>query len=467
MPRGATPREIIIIDGYCMRQKSKNTFLNELVYHCVESCCPGSIAVHEVSKNRRIVTPHSDHEKDVLKNETIMGRQSLKKMCHDGTPREVIDSIRTEYGADASMCIGDYHTKRKIIDRAKESNKETKEMNAGGAISDFFLKSITGEKFLICHKTAPGKPMIIFSSETSIDLLSQSEVIFTDGTFECTPSGYTQMFTIHGYISDNVVRPLVFALIADKQLSTYETMIEELKKEPKLQNWTPKIVISDFESAIKTAFENSFVLCENHGCLFHLIKSWRSKSEKIHLYREFYDGQYQEFWRLLKVLPYIASDKIPDYYDLIKNTLQSVTAEMQEFLTYIEINYVLGNGSSPPRFSPSLWTCSIVTESNIHRTTNVVESWHRNFSSVIHKHHKLTSIKLSDLCEKIRQEEHHTKLDHEELSRNSNFKVNKARTTQNIEKDAKLLRAVTNKPKPPAKPLEGIQLLLSFVYASR
>ncbi|EGT58485.1 hypothetical protein CAEBREN_13498 [Caenorhabditis brenneri] len=427
-----------------------------------------------------------------------MARQSLKKRCHDGTPREVIDSIRTEYGADASMCIGDYHTKRKIIDRAKASNKETKEMDAGGAISDFFSKSITGEKFLICQKTAPEKPMIIFSSETSIDLLSQSEVIFSDGTFECTPSGYTQMFTIHGYISDNVVRPLVFALIADKQLSTYETMIEELKKEPKLQNWSPKIVISDFESAIKTAFENSFVLCENHGCLFHLIKAWRSKSEKIHLYREFYgiilphhrfydsnhviDGRYQEFWRLLKVLPYIASDKIPDYYDLIKNTLQSVTAEMQglsrlilrenilfltEFLTYIEINYVLGNGSSPPRFPPSLWTCSVVTESNIHRTTNVVESWHRNFSSVIHKHHKLTSIKLSDLCEKIRQEEHHTKLDHEELSRNSNFKVNKARTTQNIKKDAKLLKAVTNKPKPPAKPLEGIQLLLSFVYASR
>ena len=72
-----------------------------------------------------------------------MARQSLKKRCHDGTPREVIDSIRTEYGADASMCIGDYHTKRKIIDRAKASNKETKEMDAGGAISDFFSKSIS------------------------------------------------------------------------------------------------------------------------------------------------------------------------------------------------------------------------------------------------------------------------------------------------------------------------------------
>ena len=94
-----------------------------------------------------------------------------------------------------------------------------------------------------------------------------------------------------------------------------------------------------------------------------------------------------------------------------------------EFIDYIVDNYVGKSGMNPPRFHPSIWSCATRVSSDIHRTTNVVEVWHRLLQSVATLHNGFSTLKLSDLLKKLQQEEQHTSLDYRELQIDPDFKV--------------------------------------------
>ncbi|KAF1756397.1 hypothetical protein GCK72_012850 [Caenorhabditis remanei] len=473
MPQGKL-KEVENIDGWLMKVKKEIPTLNEKIYHCAERTtkvqCSAAFGVHKSTGVIRVIKQHINHDKDLLSNAVKIGRQELKRRAENGNVRDVIDSVRADFGAHVSVAIGDYNCKRRLVHSSKaRKDPDTNKMNSGGAISEKYKRTLDGDGFLIRDVTFNQERVLIFGSDVGLELLSAGKVLMVDGTFSCCPDGFTQLFTFHVYLSEDVVKPVVFALLPNKQLATYEFMINQLKRLPFLQNWKPDMIISDFEVNIKTAFERSFPTASFHGCLFHLIQSWRRRAEKLKLYDELLTGSLQDFWQLLKVLPFIEESKIGRFFEIIvlETVPNIVGPAVNEFIDYVDENYVRGPVGGTPRFSPSLWSCSLQTINGIHRTSNSVECWHRLLHSVTTMHHGFTKVKLSDLLHKLQMEERHTSMDWAELKINPNFKVIKSRKVSNIMKDRRLKLAVENNPPPPYLPLDGVQLLWSFVNAKK
>ncbi|UMM32601.1 hypothetical protein L5515_006333 [Caenorhabditis briggsae] len=392
MPRGVPnkPKEpskdLVFHDGYCIRFKKiyEKSINQESLYYCIErntkaKCC-GAVAV-DTNGTVRIVNRHNEHEKSSLKNRTHEARQELKKLASQTTAKDAIDKIRHYYGPHVSLALGSNNSKRKVVERVRKNDVQIKEMNDGGQIAESFESTLSGEPFVLFDGVKNGNRMIIFTSITGLEILAAGSIVFADGTFDSTPDGFTQLFSLHGYLREpDVVRPLVFSMLADKQLATYEGFLEELRMAPQLANWQPKMLIC-------------------------------------------------------------------------------------EFIEYLNVYYIVGSGNTPPRFPPRLWSCSIQTVHSIHRTTNVVETWHKTLNPVVNKGKGLRKVTMFELIDHLRAEEDHTRMDWLELLHNPNCKIAKNRTVQNLEKDRALSKAVKNTPDPPMAPLRDYQLLVSFISA--
>ncbi|PIC43427.1 hypothetical protein B9Z55_004175 [Caenorhabditis nigoni] len=308
--------------------------------------CPASYAVHDITGNIRIVNDHMNHEVDNLRNQGKLARQELQRKADSGTCKEVIDSVRNEFGPEVSLLLGGYNTKRSTIYRARRSDPDEKVVNNGGTVRGKWARSIgwvlilnfsnsflsDDKRFLYHQSTTNGLKYVIFATDKGLELLSKSDVVLVDGTFQCVPQPYVQLFTFHIYLNEEVTRPVVYALLPNKTTFSYKFMLDELKKSNILVNWNPKMLICDFEIAIRNAFESVFPTIEISGCLFHLIQNWRRSAESSKVYVDFIDGSHQEFWQLLKVLPYIEAAEIPHYFKVIMDTLpaNAISVELKE-----------------------------------------------------------------------------------------------------------------------------------------
>ena len=115
--------------------------------------------------------------------------------------------------------------------------------------------------------------MLIFSTRHNLQLLSQSQEWFSDGTFSTAPLLFEQLYTLH-VVQYNTVVPVVYALLSNKTRDTYTKFIHALKiLQPGLR---PQQLMCDFEQAALQAFSNEFPGIQTTGCFFHLSQSvWR------------------------------------------------------------------------------------------------------------------------------------------------------------------------------------------------
>ncbi|CAF5135700.1 unnamed protein product, partial [Rotaria sp. Silwood1] len=72
-----------------------------------------------------------------------------------------------------------------------------------------------------------------------------------DGTFKVAPSICYQLYAMH-IVYRNAVIPIVFALLPNKNQSTYHRLLDKLKELCPL--WHPKSIMMDFEKAAMNEF---------------------------------------------------------------------------------------------------------------------------------------------------------------------------------------------------------------------
>ncbi|CAO4382504.1 unnamed protein product [Caenorhabditis nigoni] len=249
-PRRNKP--IVKLEGFAMRFKKMKKSGNELWY-CVErdrrAKCDAAYTFDPATNTFTVEKDHVRHDEDSVRSETFLARQDLKEMANQGRPREVINAVRKKYPTVISIATGSYNAKRQIIYKAKASkDDDTMEMDRGGDVAPQFARTLNGERFLVKDstiQTATGSSrMIVFASDFGLDLLADSRTVFCDGTFDAVPSPFTQLFTIHAYISESVIRPVVFCLLSDKQTSSYEAVLKIVtESHPRLSTWEPLLVI--------------------------------------------------------------------------------------------------------------------------------------------------------------------------------------------------------------------------------
>ncbi|XP_067660451.1 uncharacterized protein [Haliotis asinina] len=92
-----------------------------------------------------------------------------------------------------------------------------------------FTTARDGRRFLLCEDGQEDK-IIIFPTDEQMRCLAEADTLYMDGTFSCCPHLWNQLYTVHARIGYSMY-PLVFALLPNRQQTTYTRMFTLLKTE--------------------------------------------------------------------------------------------------------------------------------------------------------------------------------------------------------------------------------------------
>ena len=108
--------------------------------------------------------------------------------------------------------------------------------------------------------------ILIFASDQGLELLSNSDHWFYDGTFKVCPEIFYQIYTIHALVNGRVL-PYLFALLPNKNQHAYQIFIREMSN---LVPGIPQDILFDFERAAMNTMQLLLPNVEIKGCFFHL-----------------------------------------------------------------------------------------------------------------------------------------------------------------------------------------------------
>jgi len=316
---------------------------------------------------------------------------------------------------------------RQQIKRVRRENTPSQPQSLEDlTIPDSLRTTIGGELFLIKDSTINDEKLLLFCTKNNVQRLSHARYLIMDGTFWTVPTIFRQLYTIHAPVGgDNFrVLPLAYALMSSKSETLYIRLFQDLIDfcEDNGGQLNPYWIMTDFEQAAIKASKAEFPNVKNKACFFHLSQStWRKiqSSGLVNLY-----GTNEEFSlkiRQMLALAFIPSENIPAAFDELKATFPP---EAEEVVQWFEDNYVHGrirrrnqrNGNiirTDPLFPPKLWSVSELMDHGIPRTQNIVEAWHRRWSTLVGKPH----VGVYTMIEELQKEQQRVDLEIECINR--------------------------------------------------
>lgn len=240
-------------------------------------------------------TEHN-HPASAVNAEVRLFREKIKSRAVNTTEstQNIIDNCLSDATDQMVARLPNFKHVKRTIQRQRVVNNLPKiphDRNFS-EVPESLRKTIRGEPFLQFDSGPGNQRILIFASNEQLSILEETEHILIDGTFKVrslivnemnerkhllikvAPTIFTQLYSIHGVYRNSVI-PLVFALLSDKQESTYQKLIEALQV--LCPSWNPKTVMADFEKAAINAFQKAFNSATHQlsvsGCFFHLQKS--------------------------------------------------------------------------------------------------------------------------------------------------------------------------------------------------
>ncbi|CAF1526042.1 unnamed protein product [Adineta ricciae] len=191
------------------------------------------------------------------------------------------------------------------------------------------------ERFL-CSDTGPGDDRIlIFASPEQLQILQTSEEFLVDGTFKVVPEIFYQLFIIHA-VYRNYVVPVIYALLRRKNTDTYQRLIDEILKIA--PNWSPRLIMMDFEQASINAFQTKFPIIHLSGCYFHLRQSIHRKLQELRHQTEYQnDTVYTHNIHKIAALAFLEPSSVVDRFELL---CEELGEGYDDILDYFESTYI-------------------------------------------------------------------------------------------------------------------------------
>ena len=119
-----------------------------------------------------------------------------------------------------------------------------------------------------------GRRIILFSLPGSLRRLARADTLCLDGTFRIAPRPlWKQVVIIHAQINEDTYIPVAFALLPDKTLQSYETMLTQLKIALSTNDLelSARYVMADFEDNIRKSVKSIFPDVEMCGMFKHKL----------------------------------------------------------------------------------------------------------------------------------------------------------------------------------------------------
>lgn len=126
-------------------------------------------------------------------------------MCYDHkeTRESTSQIIRGEKRKLSMASICDLPSDLALTQVIKRARKEVHGIeNISGATFEVpdHCKVLNHKRFYIGEFNEEGKRAIVFGYKETIDVFKTSRMIIMDGTFRITPSGFSQLYTIHATV---------------------------------------------------------------------------------------------------------------------------------------------------------------------------------------------------------------------------------------------------------------------------
>ena len=231
--------------------------------------------------------------------------------------------------------------------------------------------------------------ILIFASDQGLELLSNSEHWFCDGTFKVCPEIFYQVYTIHALVNGRVL-PCLFALLPNKNQQTYQIFFREISN---LVPGIPQDILFDFERAAMNTMQLLLPNVEIKGCFFHLSSNiWKHIQSAGLQERYNEDPEFALHLRMLAALAFVPENNVIQYFNQLCDSIQQVYADdCVEILDYFENHYIgrfrRNAPRRPPLFSLDIWNMFHRTQHELPRTNNSIEGWHRAFQANVSAWH--------------------------------------------------------------------------------
>lgn len=230
---------------------------------------------------------------------------------------------------------------------------------------------------------------MIFTTIENCNYLKNSQFQILDRTFKSCLELFKQFYVVHGSISrdgNEMVFPLVFALMTGKDEDLYNTLFSNLNKFAEENGIFFKEnnnleIITDFEQAAINAINNVFPFAIHSACFFHLQQSIYRKIQALGLVTQ-YKNVLEFNFRARKIasLAFLPPEKVKEAWGILKSELEDDEIDL---VTYFEENYVIGKirmrfrKKEATRYEPcfpiEMWSVHIRTVNEMPRISNSAE----------------------------------------------------------------------------------------------
>ncbi|ODM87485.1 FLYWCH-type zinc finger-containing protein 1 [Orchesella cincta] len=387
-------KDHLVYGGY--RYKFERAGPKENIWHCEKKRhekCRG----RAYTANNEVLRVHDEHNHapDAAKNEAKKIRAEIKNSAETlSDPAKVILACCTQgVSKSASAQLASVRTMKRCI-----RNYRVKALNSHPipsslvtlSLSDKYLRTQNGENFLLFDSGASNDRILVFGTQSNLHHMINSSEWYADGTFKVAPLLFDQLYTIH-VARFNKVIPTVYALLPNRQQSTYVRLLTALKD--LAPNLNPVSITTDFEKAAKNAFEIVFPNAMQNGCLFHFGQCfWRKIQSMPDVSKNYVsDPDYALKIKCLTALAFVPPHGVKEALEvLITDNFYSSSTDIESLVDYVEDTWVGTNRRGKerqPRFAIEEWNCFHRVAENLARTNNAIEGWHRGFQTTLGASH--------------------------------------------------------------------------------
>jgi len=194
-------------------------------------------------------------------------------------PIQIIQNVITNSSQEIFPYLPSRDALRQSIKRIRRIDSPAEPQSLEDlVIPENWKKTLSGSDFLVRDSTIGNERVLIFTTSTNINYLSQSPFWICDGTFKVVPTIFRQLYTVHGCIGgdeNSRIMPLVYVLMSSKSEECYQTLFQDLIDfgDEHSIDLQPQFIITDFEIATIKAIRAEFHEVQNKGCHFHLCQN--------------------------------------------------------------------------------------------------------------------------------------------------------------------------------------------------
>jgi hypothetical protein len=393
--------------GYTYRLSNTNIMSQN--WRCCKAKCKGSVSTPIGYNAPNIEVRKGQEHNHAPEPETVEAEIATEQMKTDATtshlpPRRVISDVLRQVSTGGLARLGKRGALRQRIHRARrrrlgDGEEVALPRDTRFDIPDQFRTVTEGRvevQFLrYDSRVDPGNEenaeeeeeeddndrLLIFCTDTMIQVLQNAEEWMIDATFKIVPRLFYQILIVHAIHHGHVI-PCAYVIMPNKTQTTYERVFQVLSDSVG-DNGSPRICITDFELGLQSAIRNTWPNVQLQGCFFHLCQGIWRKTQEVGLAGEYATNEnLRNQIKVLSALAFLPVGEVAHTFDDIFTDLSDDThAGLEEIYTFFETTYV---GRRPargprrrPRFSIDTWNVRQRTEEGIPRTNNKLEGLHR------------------------------------------------------------------------------------------